>query len=381
VRRQELSGADRFIDQVARPIEIDVGRGRVELCDRAPPSPVRVRSHGPRRVKAAETRAPLCDLGYVVTQGQNVSGETTTVGKTWKPFAVRLREELEVLAKLSDELLAVSSIRDDRNINEGSRVVFVVPSFAWAPPTTDLRRLQMILVPRFDRWVERCRLIFTNAPEELRENLDGEIAHIREWLARDNALGGWGSGWDIPSSIEEAKVKQAGRFSAVRELLEVVVPHDAVARAIGLPDTNALIDAPDLELYAAALGVAELDVFVVAPVLAELDNLKAQGKTGDIRAKARHAIARIKEIRDQGSLRDGVEIGSGVRVFGRPHEPKLKGLPGSLDPAVMDDRILGVAFELQREFPAAAVVLVTGDINLQTKAEIAEIPFAEPPEA
>ena len=30
---------------------------------------------------------------------------------------------------------------------------------------------------------------------------------------------------------------------------------------------------------------------------------------------------------------------------------------------------------------AAAVVLVTSDVNLQTKAEIAELPFAEPPPA
>jgi predicted ribonuclease YlaK len=40
-----------------------------------------------------------------------------------------------------------------------------------------------------------------------------------------------------------------------------------------------------------------------------------------------------------------------------------------------------MAFELQREHPTAAVVLVTGDANMQTKAELARLPFVEPPTA
>ena len=36
--------------------------------------------------------------------------------------------------------------------------------------------------------------------------------------------------------------------------------------------------------------------------------------------------------------------------------------------------------EVQRAHPRASVCLVTEDLNLQTKAELAAVPFVEPPE-
>lgn len=142
----------------------------------------------------------------------------------WEPFAARLRTELDALAKLSHELLDASSIRDDRNINDDSQVIFIAPSFAWASPTTELRRLQLKLVPRFDRWSERCNLVFADAPQELRDKLEEKIGQIKDWLARDGRAGGWGSGWDIPQTIAAAKVKQAERFADLRALLDIVAP-------------------------------------------------------------------------------------------------------------------------------------------------------------
>jgi predicted ribonuclease YlaK len=50
-----------------------------------------------------------------------------------------------------------------------------------------------------------------------------------------------------------------------------------------------------------------------------------------------------------------------------------------LDPENVDDRIIASVFEVQRLQPSSAVVLVTGDISLQTKAEAAAIPWAEIP--
>lgn len=51
-----------------------------------------------------------------------------------------------------------------------------------------------------------------------------------------------------------------------------------------------------------------------------------------------------------------------------------------LDPAVPDDRLLGAALRLQSDHPAGVVVLVTGDLNLQNKADAVGLPYAEPPE-
>lgn len=222
-------------------------------------------------------------------------------------------------------------------------------------------------------------LIFADAPEELRRKLDEKSSWIREWFARDGRRGGWGSGWDIPPAIGEAKTKLAKWFVEIRALLDVVAPASADQRVIALPDTSALIDSVELERYPSTLGVDALDIFLVSPVLSELDGLKDQGKNQEVREKARAAGRAIKEISRRGSLLEGVALSPAVRVFSRPQEPKFDALPGSLDPSVPDDRILAAAFELQRQHATAAVVLVTGDLNLQTKAELAQLPFAEPP--
>jgi hypothetical protein len=297
----------------------------------------------------------------------------------WLPFATRLRNELDALATLSDELLAASTIEDHRDSHHRGGLVFVEPDWGWGSPTDDLRRLQIALIPRYDLWLERCRLIFMDAPEELREKLENKTSEIREWIARDGRAGGWGTGWDVPPNVEEAKGKLAGWWSETRALLAIVAPDSAGQRVIALPDTSALIDAFDFERYPAALGVAALDIFLVSAVLSELDTLKDQGRTPEVREKARAAGRAIKTIRGRGSLLQGVVLSPTVRVFSRPQEPDFSSLPGSLDRSVPDDRVLAAAFELQRHHATAAVILVTSDLNLQTKAELAQLPFAEPP--
>lgn len=295
----------------------------------------------------------------------------------WTPFATRLRREIDALEKLSEELLDKSGIEYRGDFNRGGNVVFIAPDWAWADPTDELRRLQMKLVPRFEEWRERYNLLFRTAPMELQEEAKETLGRIRVWLARDG--GGW-TGWDVPQNITKAKAIQAERFAKLRQLLDVVAPQSTESGpVIALPDTSSLIDAPDLGRYAKALRVPSLDLFLVPAVLSELDSLKDQGKTQDVREKARRAIGAIKSIRERGSLLQGVDLEGGVRVVSRPQEPRFDDLPGNLDRSVPDDRLLAAAFELQRDYPTAAVVLVTGDVNLQTKAELAQIPFAEPP--
>ena len=133
---------------------------------------------------------------------------------------------------------------------------------------------------------------------------------------------------------------------------------------------------------AASVGIARLDIALVPAVLSELDGLKDQGKHQLIRDKARAAGTAIKALRQKGRLLDGVPVTDAVTVFSRPVEPDFTRLPHHLDPTVPDDRLLGAALELQRDRPRGIVVLLTGDVNLQTKAELVDLPFVElPPSA
>jgi predicted ribonuclease YlaK len=51
-----------------------------------------------------------------------------------------------------------------------------------------------------------------------------------------------------------------------------------------------------------------------------------------------------------------------------------------LDPKNKDDQLLATVIEVMRMRPRSRVWLITGDINLQNKAEFANVPFMEPPD-
>jgi predicted ribonuclease YlaK len=51
-----------------------------------------------------------------------------------------------------------------------------------------------------------------------------------------------------------------------------------------------------------------------------------------------------------------------------------------LDPTNRDDRFVATVAELIRQRPRSAATIVTRDLNLQRKAELASLPFVEPPD-
>jgi hypothetical protein len=290
----------------------------------------------------------------------------------WASFADQLRSELTAIGELTDELVDASSLEYRGHFNRGSGVTFVAPDWRWASPTDHVRQLRMRILPRLDRWIERFKLLFTQAPRDLRAEGSEATRRLRGWIARD------GHGWEVPATIDEARAKIAADFDKARNLLDIVAPGGSDVTVVGLPDTSALLDEPDLAKYRAFLGVDAAELILSATALSELDSLKDQGRTPEVREKARAAIRVIKSVRQQGSLLEGVTIADRLIVFSRPQEPNAQAAIGNLDLTVPDDRLLATAFEIQAERPAAAVVLITADANLQTKAELARLPFVDP---
>jgi predicted ribonuclease YlaK len=114
-------------------------------------------------------------------------------------------------------------------------------------------------------------------------------------------------------------------------------------------------------------------------VLSELDQIKMSRRDKDLGDKAQKVIQRLKGYRAQGPVRDGVTVDRTITVRMIPSEPRMAQLPNWLDPERADDRILGSALEIQFSDLSAEVLLVTNDLNLQNKAEMAFLPWAEPP--
>lgn len=144
-------------------------------------------------------------------------------------------------------------------------------------------------------------------------------------------------------------------------------------------DTNALLDNPDLTVYAGQLG-DRYQVHLLPVVLRELDDHKRFHRREEVREAAKRADRRLKHLRDHGDVRAGVRVAGDVSAVVERVEPRADGLPRWLDLPVPDDRLLGSVLLLQSAHPGSAMFVATGDLNLQTKLSAVRLPFIERPD-
>ena len=117
---------------------------------------------------------------------------------------------------------------------------------------------------------------------------------------------------------------------------------------------------------------------MVPTVLSELDKLKVDHRNPDVRDKAEKIIRQIKEYRRRGPLNAGVVlVENRIRRRSSAVEVRASEVLPWLDPDSADDRILASCFETMRTHSRSRVTLVTGDINLQNKAEMARLSYLD----
>jgi hypothetical protein len=294
---------------------------------------------------------------------------------SWTSFLDRLDGELTVVEEGIQDLLDKSTIRYVNPNTPDSSVVFVgAADWGWGPSDDVQDRLRMALLSQYDDWFVMFRMLYRNSTPEIVKKIESADKFVRGWINRDTGI----SDWSIPSSIDEAKEKVTTELSAFHRLLDLLRT-DPDSRVLLVPDTNALLTAPDLAQYADSVGSTTFEAWLVPTVLRELDDLKNQGRTPELRGKAQGVIRRIKGLRDKGALHLGVPLTKSITVFALAREPDLSTSLDWLDPNNSDDRLLGSALDLQVQHPQSCVLLATGDINLQTKADVARLPFVEAP--
>src|SRR5436190_11240177 len=104
-------------------------------------------------------------------------------------------------------------------------------------------------------------------------------------------------------------------------------------------------------------------------------------RADSVREKAESAIRRIKEYRRRGDIRTGVPLKRGVSsVRMVAIEPDFDAALPWLDRDVKDDRLIAATLEIVREHPHSPVLLITRDANVENKADLADVPFLEPPD-
>jgi hypothetical protein len=282
----------------------------------------------------------------------------------------RLRIDLKGIEADLGALVEISPVRWF-NRDNGWAVFIGGADFYFADPGTDQLRQQIALKARHDKWVSRFDLLYKNPPPPLAEQIKGAKEALDRWIS----LGS--NNYDLVHDQRNNAVAARNACSPFYRLLDLL--EGGEIEIIVVPDTNAIIAAPDPTAYKTIAGASAFTLILLPTVLAELDNLKNHHRDNAFREKVAKVVSRIKGWRQQGPLLEGVTVNQTIRIKAIAEEPNFDEALPWLDPSNHDDRIIASILQVQVLAPSANVVLVTSDVNLQNKADAAALPCAETP--
>jgi hypothetical protein len=283
--------------------------------------------------------------------------------------ASRLRGRLFTVVNGLSELIETLPIK--RFERATAHMVYVGPEFNFAERSASQRATQLELKRNYEIISEILKVLLRDAPNDLVRQLETGDKQFRDWLEFNGS-------WSVTQNPLENAEKARASAVPLEEVLNVL---DVASKEelILVPDTNSLLATADPTAYRAVAG-QDAFVFMLLPtVLGELDCLKIEHRNPDVREKAKKVITRIKGWRNQGSLPTGVTVDKSIVVKTSHSEPDMKRTLSWLDPNNEDDRIIASILALQGAHPAAHVILVSGDINIQNKADAALIETIEGP--
>ena len=296
-----------------------------------------------------------------------------SVGPSIPSAAEQLIQELAAFSDQVEAFLDASTIQYHPE-DPDSIVIQLWHDYRWGPLDNPGQQLQRQLLETWRPLVERVRLLLASDPSATQQQLNELDAFVIRWLDRPTGE----FDFTIPTSIPEAKEQFRTELAPCFELLDSL--GQSAGTTVVVPDTNVLIRSPDVARYDRVLGVSAYTVVLIPPVLAELDALKVGRISPEVGEKARKFSERIKEWRRRGELHRVVKMQGQVAIRTEGREPNLRASLSWLDPTVADDRIIACLLELQRRHPTARIVLLTGDVNLLAKADLAGIPTADTPD-
>jgi hypothetical protein len=246
----------------------------------------------------------------------------------------------------------------------------VVGYSIWKALSPEGTRAQAAALSQYQAFAVIVRVLLSGQPQKVLAEFNANDGAILAAIQQNAAPQG-GNPQDVLEKVNQAL---DGQLALITNLFD-----GPGGEAVVVPDTNALLFNPNLEDWAFD-GINRFTVVLLPTVLKELDALKVNHRVEDVRKKAEGLITRIKGYRGRGQLNEGVPLRKGVstlRSFGA--EPNMQDTLPWLDPTNDDDRLLASFLEVMRRSPHSAVILVTRDINLQNKAELARVCYLEPP--
>lgn len=285
-----------------------------------------------------------------------------------KTFVEHLTIQLDSIKLTMFELLDNSRIISFGDVSY-SDIIIIAPKQNWDNPTETEQTLQIKLKKTYGQWIETFKLFTENSPDVSKQKIDKTDKFVVSWIEKT-------SEWGIPKTIDEAKTKFESNIKVYYDTLNL---YSSIGNKeiIIVPDTNALIQQPDPKEYKSLTGSDTLTIIFLPTVLSELDELKIKSSNLDFQKKVKAVITRLKGYRQQGNLIDGVLVEKTIKLKMVASEPNFDRTLSWLDRDNNDDRIIASVLEIQRDNPSSAVCLVTSDINLQNKTEMARLSYRD----
>ena len=265
-------------------------------------------------------------------------------------------------------LLEASQIRDRGFNKPGDEIVVVGAQYGWGELDGEALVLQRDLIKEWATLREIVVFYSKDIPNSVGYDIE-EACKTIDFLVRQED--------SIWSDNKQELVDDGAK--AVTDIVSGLkkFSNDRVGRVILIPDTNALLWQPDFTEY--TLPDRKVELILVPAVLTELDEAKIN-KNESVRKKSEKIIRQVKEFRRRGNLNTGVTVVKDkINIRSIAIEPKVRECLAWLDPDNDDDRILASTLEIIRDNLGTPVAIITRDMNLENKSELARVPYIEPP--
>jgi rRNA maturation endonuclease Nob1 len=240
----------------------------------------------------------------------------------------------------------------------------------WNDLTPVGKQIQTQLLPEIDRFTDLVCTLTQDLPSDSQQNMKDVLKKIRSAVEQNGST--W---WKTNDEAIE------GFRNLIKQVITMLEDYYGTSLdvTIAIPDTNAFLGNPDIEHWQFE-NTNHFTIILTPTVLSELDKHKINHRNQAVRDNASKVIRKIKEYRRRGSLHEGVVVvNDRVSLQSIASEPNMSQSLSWFDSSNADDRFLATTVEVIRNNLGARVFIVTSDINMQNKAEMAGIPFREVP--
>ena len=279
-------------------------------------------------------------------------------------YIERLIDELDSIIPIVDTLLDNSSIiyRDPNDDFRDSNFLFFsfASKYRWQDKD---EKTQVLLRKKYQKFYENFSLLLDKATPQIAKKVEDTNKETINLIEQNKA----------PNSIEEGKSNFRDYAKVFKDFLNLLTSLDK--QILIVPDTNSIIKFPEPNQYCKIATSNKFQFVILPTVLSELDKLKITHRDDNFREKVKSVIKRLKGYRTQGDILEGIIINKTITIKMIATEPNLKNTLKWIDKENNDDRIIASVLELQLQNPSQNIIFVTSDVNLQNKAQMANLNF------